>query len=98
MESYYKIGRTVKALKEALVRGPVSMTLNGDSKLFTFYSGGIIDSKDCQPSVNHAVIAVGYDIDPKTKKEYIIIKNSWGKNWGEKGYARISTDSEIFPT
>jgi hypothetical protein len=27
--------------------------------------------------------------------EYIIIKNSWGTWWGEKGYARIAADRKI---
>lgn len=30
----------------------------------------------------HAVMAVGYD----DKKQAIIVRNSWGKEWGDKGY------------
>lgn len=30
----------------------------------------------------HAVLAVGYD----DAKQHIIVKNSWGANWGDKGY------------
>lgn len=30
----------------------------------------------------HAVVAVGYDDD----KQHFIIRNSWGKHWGEEGY------------
>lgn len=30
----------------------------------------------------HAVLAVGYDDENK----WIIVKNSWGTNWGDKGY------------
>jgi C1A family cysteine protease len=30
----------------------------------------------------HAVLAVGYDL----KKKMVLIKNSWGDNWGQDGY------------
>ncbi len=33
----------------------------------------------------HAVLAVGYD----DKRRVIIARNSWGENWGEKGYFYI---------
>jgi C1A family cysteine protease len=36
----------------------------------------------------HAVVAVGYDDNRKIGKEKgaLLIRNSWGKDWGEKGY------------
>lgn len=36
----------------------------------------------------HAVVTVGYDDNRKIGKEKgaLLIRNSWGKNWGEKGY------------
>lgn len=36
----------------------------------------------------HAILLVGYD---KIKKEFLF-KNSWGQDWGESGYGRISFD------
>ena len=33
----------------------------------------------------HAVLAVGYDMDAKT----FLVKNSWGKEWGQNGYFTI---------
>lgn len=40
----------------------------------------------------HAVQVIGYDIDPLTKKAYLICKNSWGTGWGESGFFKIYTD------
>lgn len=37
--------------------------------------------------MNHAVLAVGYDLTGETP--YWIVKNSWGGDWGEAGYFNI---------
>jgi len=51
-----------------------------------FYEGGIFLDDLCETPalVNHAVTMVGYTT------EAWIIKNSWGEDWGEKGYVRMS--------
>merc|ERR1712176_193791 len=43
---------------------------------------GIIKDMTCTGSLNHAVTAVGYNAD------YILVKNSWGTDWGEAGFVR----------
>ena len=43
----------------------------------------------CGNNLGHAVLAIGYDNDP-LYGDYVIIKNSHGRHWGELGYARIS--------
>lgn len=37
----------------------------------------------------HAVEIVGWGTDSDTQEKYWIVKNSWGSDWGEEGYARI---------
>ncbi len=39
--------------------------------------------------INHAVSIVGWG--KEDTKEFLIIKNSFGTEWGENGYAKIST-------
>ena len=94
VEKHYKVGTNVKSLKQALQVGPAVVLMDGENWFFRFYRGGIIRPSDCKKKVNHAVLAVGYDREYNKKtglwEEYFIIKNSWGKSWGEKGYARIS--------
>lgn len=63
---------------------PVVVTI--DAEGIDFYWGGIVT--EC-PSVEatHQVNIVGYD-DTHTPP-YWIVRNSWGANWGEKGYFRV---------
>ena len=37
----------------------------------------------------HAFVLYGWDVDEETGLEYYIAQNSWGEEWGEKGYIRI---------
>ena len=68
--------------------GPLAIALNADP--LQTYSSGILDltSTRCPSSgINHAVLLVGYGVSNGTN--YWIVKNSWGKSWGESGYFRI---------
>ena len=51
------------------------------------YDTGIIrmPKKGEEPDGGHAMILVGYD----DKKSRFIVRNSWGTNWGDKGYFYI---------
>ncbi|KAF4709129.1 hypothetical protein FOZ62_011235, partial [Perkinsus olseni] len=44
--------------------GPISVGLDGWSKAFQHYGGGVLDS-GCYPATNHAVLTVGYDMEAK---------------------------------
>ena len=76
-------------IKEFLYEtGPICAGINGDS--LSSYTGGIFDKSSTQcPSsgINHAVTIVGYGA--ASGKDYWIVRNSWGSNWGENGYFRI---------
>ncbi|KAF4694082.1 hypothetical protein FOZ63_028676 [Perkinsus olseni] len=79
------------ALLAALAHvGPVSVRVNGGSKAFQHYGGGVLDS-DCPPELNHGVLGVGYDM--VAYKPYYLVKNSWGTEWGDKGYIKIAINN-----
>jgi hypothetical protein len=37
----------------------------------------------------HAMLLVGYDSD----QNILLVRNSWGPNWGEAGYCRLTIDT-----
>ncbi len=39
----------------------------------------------------HALLVVGYD----DNQRYWIVKNSWGTNWGDQGFGRVSYDANL---
>lgn len=99
IDDYIILENTWDALKSAIYMQPVSVAVNALSPQFRFYSGGILTYNDCQPDwqnspnlINHAVVAVGFGRDDASGLDYVVIKNSWGRQWGENGYARISME------
>ena len=80
-------------MKEFLYQtGPLAIALNATP--LQLYFGGIVDLASwlCPTSgINHAVTVVGYGSE---SKDYWIVKNSWGKSWGESGYFRIARGKE----
>lgn len=68
--------------------GPISIGVGAGNAAWFNYAGGIIDDANiCKPNLDHAVLLVGYGSEGG--KDYWIVKNSWGSDWGEKGYVRI---------
>eukprot|EP00933_Yihiella_yeosuensis_P062430 TRINITY_DN65381_c0_g1_i1.p1 TRINITY_DN65381_c0_g1~~TRINITY_DN65381_c0_g1_i1.p1 ORF type:complete len:391 (-),score=88.21 TRINITY_DN65381_c0_g1_i1:71-1243(-) len=74
-------------------KGPVVVA--ADATNWGPYGGGIFDSCSPDAVVNHAVVMLGYGHDKDMGLDYWLIRNSWGREWGEKGYIRVlrhSTD------
>lgn len=80
-------------LKVAVKLGPVAASISSSSLAFQFYKGGIISTHDCssiETPLDSAVTIVGYGHDAHQNLDYWLIKNSWGKTWGDAGFARIA--------
>jgi C1A family cysteine protease len=75
----------VDAVKRALENGPLETTLRVYAD-FVSYSSGVYRHVTGENLGGHAVSLVGYD---DTKQAWLI-RNSWGQEWGEKGYGWIS--------
>lgn len=73
--------------------GPIAVSFNGAT--LQFYTGGVIDADEatCDPDdINHSAVIVGFAYDDYVTEveNYWIVKNSFGEDWGENGYARIA--------
>jgi len=58
-----------------------------DAQPWQFYSGGIMTASQCGTSLDHCVQITGYDTTGATP--YWEVRNSWGADWGEKGFIRL---------
>ncbi len=87
---YTDVSSSSSALMSALNSCPVSVAVEADQSSFQRYSGGTITS-GCGTNLDHGVLAVGYDSSAK----YFLVKNSWGKSWGNSGYLQISTSGNV---
>ncbi|XP_072399509.1 cathepsin L-like proteinase [Diabrotica undecimpunctata] len=87
ISGYKRVNPTEKDLISAIEKiGPVSVSVGAN--YWREYTNGIYNITDCGPHV-HGVVAVGYT------DKYILLKNSWGSSWGEKGYIKLARGSNI---
>lgn len=80
-------------LKQSIYHnGAHAITMDCKNPDFSYYGGGIYsDDGTCTTWwASHTMCAVGYGVEDGTG--YWILKNSFGKYWGEEGYVRVIRD------
>jgi len=101
LSDYYYIGgyygncSEVSMMHEVMESGPIVSGFQAPYSLFS-YESGIFTGPDAKKEgaweqTNHAVVIVGWGVDTARTPpmKYWIVKNTWGKDWGEDGYFRI---------
>jgi len=90
--SYHSLDRATRPARERQWRqwihqhGPVLAVLTVDQS-FRGAEGGRVDRfEPLRSPYLHACALVGYDADG------FVVRNSWGRKWGSRGYAHLSSD------
>jgi Papain family cysteine protease len=80
---------SVAELKTSLIEhGPIAAGIFFDD-CFRDYRSGIFNEKNGGDNINHVVLLIGWD----DSKQAWLIKNSYGNEWGENGFAWIKYGS-----
>ena len=78
---------TEATMKECLTTGPIVVGWDVCDSVYN-YKKGIYKCECAAPIGSRSSDCVGYNDDANGK--YWIIKNSWGKDWGENGYIKMA--------
>uniref|UniRef100_A0ACD5Z0S7 Uncharacterized protein n=1 Tax=Avena sativa TaxID=4498 RepID=A0ACD5Z0S7_AVESA len=81
-----------KSLQKAVAHQPVSVAIEAGGREFQLYHSGVFSGR-CGTQLDHGVVAVGYGTE--NGKDYWIVRNSWGPNWGEAGYLRMERNINV---
>lgn len=70
----------------------VSVAIYVGGSFMSYKSGVYVDSTCNSKSANHAVSVAGYGT--LGSNNYWLVRNSWGTNWGDKGYIKMDRNKQ----
>ena len=76
--------------REIFTNGPVTGGMQTYDDMYLYKNGFYEPGRYARASDRHSIIIVGYG--NYLGRNYFIIQNSWGADWGEEGYFRLWTD------
>lgn len=97
-------GRTNEELRALIAERPVSAGMRTTGSLSSYNSGILTEHylrcSSTNNEVNHGILIVGYGIaEPGERtfgrgcREYWVVRNSWGANWGQDGFFKLCADN-----
>ncbi|POO03305.1 Peptidase C1A [Trema orientale] len=97
---HYGCVSSIKEMKRVIKDvGPIVASVRGkpfgDVQGSDIYGLGLDESNITGEKEFHAVLLIGYGYDKENDQYYWIVQNSWGKNWGENGYGRVTQNAYI---
>lgn len=84
---YGQISGAHQMAAEIYARGPIACNVNAGP--LVDYTGGVYNDDSQSTDIDHVISVVGWGYSEELKKQYWIVRNSWGEYWGERGYFRI---------
>jgi len=83
--SYKRVSGEANMIDATATVSPLSICV--DASQWQFYNSGVMTPSQCGTSLDHCVQVTGYDISAATP--YWEVRNSWGTDWGMKGFIRL---------
>nr|UHM21917.1 cathepsin L12 [Zabrotes subfasciatus] len=87
-EEIITVDQTEEKLMEAVQKhGPIVTCLYASAEWMLYKSGVWFEEECAEKRLNHCVLLVGYGT--QNGLDYWLLKNSWGRYWGEEGYIKL---------
>jgi len=82
-----------EAVRVLAENSPIATALDATPSTFVYYTGGVYSDNQCDHKlISHGMLLMGYGFDTDSNMKFFTLKNTWGTDWGEKGYMRIIRD------
>jgi len=90
MKNSFLASNDIEQIKQNLYSyGPMSAFMQTFEDMSLFKSQGVYEHKVGKQTDYHAIVLIGWGKDKIRNREYWVIRNSWGSDWGDKGYFKL---------